>query len=96
MSCRFGSCEIYALQVLAVGCSVEEVREVVLRVLVPVVVIPFDGRLLDGPVHLLNLAVAPRAVRFGQAMLDPICLPGHVEAHWPKTVLPVPRLLCEP
>ena len=41
----------------------------------------FDGRLLDGAVHPLDLTVGPRVVRFGEPVLDPVCLADHVEAH---------------
>jgi hypothetical protein len=43
----------------------------------------FDGRLLDGVVHSLDLAIGPWMVWLGQAMLDPICLKDHVEPHMP-------------
>src|SRR6478735_8585208 len=41
----------------------------------------FDGRLLDGPVHALDLTVGPRVVRFGEPVLDAVRLADHVEAH---------------
>ena len=40
------------------------------KLVVAVVVEAFDGRLLDRPVHALNLPVGPRVVRFGQSMVD--------------------------
>lgn len=33
------------------------------------VVVPFDGRLLERPIHALDLAVGPRVVGLGQAVL---------------------------
>ena len=65
---------------------VEEVREVAAELFVAVVVAPFDGRVLDRPVHPLNLAVlggfdpldqilipqTPRMVGLGQSVLDPV------------------------
>lgn len=41
----------------------------------------FDDRLLDRPVHLLDLAVGPWMVRFGEPVLDVVGLADHVEAH---------------
>ncbi len=46
-----------------------------------VVVEAFDGRVLDCPVHALDLAVGLRMVGLGQAVLDPVGLADHVEAH---------------
>ena len=40
------------------------------QLVVVVVVIPFDGRLLDCSVHSLDLAVRPGMVRLGQPMFD--------------------------
>jgi len=37
---------------------------------VTVVVIAIDRRVLEGAVHALDLAIRPRVVRFGQAMLN--------------------------
>ena len=42
------------------------------KLIVAVVVIPFDRGVLDGAVHPLDLATGPRMVGLGQAMLDPI------------------------
>lgn len=41
----------------------------------------FDRRLLDGPVHPLDLTVGPWVVRFGEPVLDVVGLADHVEAH---------------
>ena len=49
------------------------------------VVIPFGGGFLDRAVHSVDLAVDPRVVGLGQAMLDPVGLTDHVEAHWLET-----------
>ena len=45
------------------------------------VVEAFDGRLLDGAVHPFDLAIRPRVVGLGEAMLDVVCTADHVEAH---------------
>lgn len=39
------------------------------ELVVALVVEAFDGRLLDGPVHPLDLPVGPRMVRFGEPVL---------------------------
>ena len=52
--------------------------------------------LLDRAVHSLDLAVDPRVVGLGQAVLDPVGVADHVEAHGPgEDRVPVPRLLGE-
>ena len=60
------------------------------------VVEAFDGRVLDGAVHPLDLAVGPRMVRLGEPVLDVVCLADHVEAHLTRPGgVAVARLLCE-
>lgn len=54
------------------------------QLIVAVVVIPFDGCVLDHAVHPLDLTVGPRVVRLGQSMLDFVDLADHVEAHLPR------------
>ncbi len=44
-----------------------------------VIVVTFDGRLLDGAVHSLDLPVGPRMFGFGQAMVDVILRAGQLE-----------------
>ena len=59
-----------------------------------IVVIPFDGRVLNRAVHALDLSVRPRVVWLGQAMLNAICSADHVEPHGPGIGgVPVARLL---
>lgn len=66
------------------------------KLIVAVVVIAFDGRILDRPVHPFDLAIGPWMVRFSQSVFYFICLVDHVEAHRPRiNCVPVPRLLCE-
>ena len=63
---------------------------------VAVVVVPFDGRVLDRPVHPLDLAIGPRMVRFCEPMFDPVRLTDHVEPHRPRDDgVSVARLLGE-
>ncbi len=58
-----------------------EVCEVYPQLLVALVVEAFDGGLLDGAVHPLDLTVGPGVVRLGEAVLDVVGLADHVEAH---------------
>lgn len=51
------------------GCN--EVAEMNLQLFLAVAVVALDGRLLDRAAHALDLAVGPRVVHLGQAMLDP-------------------------
>ena len=44
-----------------------------------VVMEAFDGGVLDGAVHPLHLAVGPRVLHLGEAMLDPVLPAPHVE-----------------
>ena len=50
----------------------DEVAEVLPELVVAVVVIPFDGRFLDRPIHPFRLTVGPEMPHSGQAMLDAI------------------------
>ncbi len=50
-----------------------------LELLVIVVVEAFDGGFLDRPVPPLDLAIGPRMLHFGQAMLDAVLSATHVE-----------------
>src|ERR687894_1562130 len=44
-----------------------------------VVVVAPDGRVLEGPVHALDLSVRPGMARFGQAMIDVVLGTGELE-----------------
>ena len=77
-----------------VGCH--EVREVRPELVMAVVVVSFDGCVLDRAVHSLDLAVGPRMVGLCEAMFDPVGLTDHVETHGPRiNGVPVPGLLGE-
>ena len=66
------------------------------ELVVAFVVEAFDGCLLDGPVHPLDLTVGPRMVRFGEPVLDLVRLEDHVETHLARPDgVPVARLLGE-
>ena len=67
-----------------------------LKLLVAVVVIPFDRGILDRAVHPLNLTVGSWVVWFGQAMIDPIGFTDQVKPHRPRIACaPVAGLLSE-
>jgi hypothetical protein len=67
------------LETAAIVVGVDEVVEVGGQLVVAVVVVAFDGRLLDRPVHPLDLAVGPRVLQLGQAMLDVVLIADPVE-----------------
>ena len=54
------------------------------KLIVAVVVEASDSSVLDCPVHALDLAIGPWVVWLGQAVLDPVGLADHVEAHLPR------------
>ena len=61
-----------------------------------VVMVSFHCRVLNRSVDQLDLAIGPGMVWLGQAVLDPICLVGHIEAHFPRICcVPVGGLLGE-
>src|SRR5215210_318373 len=68
-----------ALQPATEVVGVDEVVEVAPELLVAVVMVAPDGRVLDGPVHPLDLAVRPRVVDPGAAVFDPILPTAHGE-----------------
>lgn len=39
----------------------------------------FDDGALDRPVHSFHLAIGPRMLDLGEAVLDPVCVTSHVE-----------------
>ena len=78
--------------------GVEEVGEVAAQLVVVVVVIPFDGRLLDCSVHSLDLAVRPGMVRLGQPMFDFVLstsLVEHMHAQARRWPVSARRLVAE-
>ena len=61
-----------------------------------VVVISLHCAILDGAVHPFHLAVGPRMIWLGQAMLNPIHLANQIEPRLAeRDAVPVPRPLCE-
>ena len=59
--------------------GVEEIGEVPAQLVMVLVVVAFDGRLLDCSVHSLDLAVRPGMVRLCQPMFDFLLSTGLVE-----------------
>ena len=66
------------------------------KLIVAIVVIPFDRGVLESAVHPLDLSIGPRMVRFGQSVFNLIRRTDHVEAHRPRIgCVPVSGLVCE-
>ena len=66
------------------------------QLFVVIIMVAFDGGFLDCPVHALDLAVRPRMVGFGQAVLDFVGSADHVEAAEARDHgVPVSRLFSE-
>ena len=76
----------------------DEVVEMTAQLVMAVVVEAFDGRLLDGSVHPLDLSISPRMIGLCQAMLDAVALTRAIERmaseprRWTVAVL---RQVCE-
>jgi len=58
------------LQAVPKVVGLDEVGEVLPKLIMALVVEALDGRVLDGPVHPLDLTVRPRMARLGQTMFD--------------------------
>ena len=59
--------------------SGDEVVEVATQLVVAVIVVALDGRLLDCPIHPLDLAVGPRVVRLREPMFNAVALASAIE-----------------
>ena len=70
---------VQGLQSAGVVVGDHEQVEVVRQLLMAVVVISFDGGVLDGAVHPFDLPVGPGMVRFGQPVLDAVLTAEPVE-----------------
>ena len=57
-----------------------EVGEVLPELVMALVVVAPDGRVLDGPVHPLDLAIGPGVTRLGQAMIHIVLSAGEFES----------------
>ena len=57
----------------------DEVGKMPNELIVRFVVISLDGRVLDCPVHPLDLSIGPRMIGLGQSMFDPMFPTGAIE-----------------
>jgi hypothetical protein len=67
------------LQPSAEGVSRDEVGQVLAELIVVVVMEALDGRLLDRPVHPLDLTVRPGVLHLGEPVLDAVFATDAVE-----------------
>ena len=67
------------LETAAIIVGVDEVVEVGLELPVAIVMVAFDGGLLDRSVHPFDLAVGPRVLDLGEPVLDAVLAAAHVE-----------------
>lgn len=70
---------LQGLQTAAEIVGADEVLKVAFELTVAVVVIALDGRILDRPVHPLDLSVRPWMIDLGEAMLDAVFPAAHRE-----------------
>ena len=64
------------LETLGEVVSHQERVEMFLQLLMGLVVVPFDGRILEGLVHALDLSIGPGMFRPGAAMFDGVLFAG--------------------
>ena len=67
------------LQPPRVIVGIDEVVEMRGQLRMAVIMVPFDGGLLDRPVHPFDLPVGPGMLDFGESVLDPVFVAPHVE-----------------
>ncbi|MDB5578151.1 MAG: hypothetical protein JWR80_3327 [Bradyrhizobium sp.] len=67
------------LETAPIIVGVDEVVEMGLELPMAIVMVAFDGGLLDRAVHPLDLAVSPWMPDFGEPMLDAVLVAAHVE-----------------
>ena len=85
--------------ILTCGRSVgiDEVAQVGAQLVVVVVMIAFDGGVLNGSVHSLDLTISPGMVWLGQPMFDAVLAANLVEAVHPiarRPAVAVARQVC--
>jgi hypothetical protein len=68
-----------SLQPPPIILAVDEVAEMRRQLRVTVVMVAFDGGLLDRPVHPFDLPVGPGMLDFGEPVLDSVFVAPHVE-----------------
>ena len=66
------------------------------KLIMAIIMIPFDRRVFDCSVHALDLTIRPRMVWLGQPMVDTIGFADEIKPHLAEGhAVPVSRLLCE-
>jgi hypothetical protein len=70
---------VKGLQSPSVVVGGDEVGEMPNELIVGCVVISLDGRVLDRPIHPLDLSIGPRMIGLGQPMFDPVLTTGAAE-----------------
>lgn len=78
--------------------GIDEVAQVGAQLVVVVVMIAFDGGVLNGSVHSLDLTISPGMVWLGQPMFDAVLAANLVEAVHPiarRPAVAVARQVCE-
>ena len=76
----FEGCEaLEGLEPPPIIICVDEVVEVGGQLGVAVVMVSFDGRFLDRPIHPFDLAVGPWMFDLGQPVLDAVFVAPHIE-----------------
>ena len=76
----FEGCEsLEGLQLPPIIVGVNEVVEMRGQLGMAVIMVSFDGGLLDRPVHPFDLPDGPWMLDFGGAVLDPVFFAAHVE-----------------
>lgn len=75
---------------------IQEVAEMAAQLGMAVIVVAFYRRLLDCAVNAIDLAIDPWMARFGQPLLNPVCLADQIEPHKTRVDgVTVSGLLCE-
>lgn len=76
----FEGCEaLEGLQPPPVIVGVDEVVEMCSELRVAVIMVSFDGSLLDRPVHPFDLPIGPGMLDLGEPVFDPVLFAPHVE-----------------
>ena len=80
---------IECLETLGEVVSADEVGEMTSKLIVGLIVEAFDRRLLDGAVHALDLAIGPRMLGLGEAMVDVVLGAGEFEGMGAEDLVPL-------
>src|SRR5271169_5547346 len=80
---------IERLKTLGEVVGADEVGEVASKLIVSLIVEAFDRRLLEGAVHALDLAVGPRVLGLGEAMVDVVLRTSEFESVSAEDLVPL-------